>query len=278
MILDRRRREILDVLRDRGYASLQELVAEIGASESTIRRDLESLDTEGAIRRMRGGAMLTANHAGSPPGEMTESGHSGDLGDAATVVRQLEQKRAIGRAAAAVIDSGQTVLIDGGSTTLEVARSLIDRAGDQARPGYQVVTNSLPVVELLFGRPPFDVVMLGGLLDPKTGVALGPITDAAIETFRVQTLVLGCGGVRGDALYNRNSLLVDVERRMLDAADCRILVADSSKFGHAELVRLCTLDRIDRLVTDDGLPDHWRKRIAESGVDLCIAASSAVAA
>ena len=259
MILDQRRREILDVLRDRGYASLHDLVEAVGASESTVRRDLDSLHGEGSVKRTRGGAMFVSPaDDGSPP---ASPGVSAPVTAASP---HAAAKAAIGRAAAKLIEPGQTVLIDGGTTPLEVARHLASRR-------VQVVTNSLPVVNALFGQPSVDVVMLGGLVSPKTGVALGAITDAALETFRVPTLVFGCGGVRDDAIYNQNSLLVEAQRRMLDAADRRILVADSSKFGHAELVRLCSLDRVDRLVTDDGLSEEWRSRIEDAGIALTIA-------
>ena len=260
MILDQRRREILDVLEERGFASLQELVVAVGASESTVRRDLDSLDGDGRIRRTRGGAVAISSASSEPrdTGEVLAA-------EPTEPTPHLMEKRAIGKAVARLLQPGETVLLDGGSTTLEVAKTL----GSQPM---QVVTNSLPVVNLLFGRPNIELLMLGGLLYPKTGVALGALTDAALEQFRVQTLILGCGGVRDAAIYNQNSLLVEAERRMLDAADRRILAADSSKFGHAELVPLCELERIDCLVTDDGLPDHWRSRITDAGVDLVLAA------
>lgn len=234
---------------------MHDLVEAIGVSESTIRRDLETLDRDGTLKRTRGGAMMPPAVAARPAmGEVASSRPR----------KQPSQKRAIGRAAADLLGPSETVLLDGGSTTLEVARQLAGRP-------LQVVTNSLPVVNLLFGQPEVEVVMLGGLLYPKTGVALGALTDVALQQLRVQTLLLGCGGIREEGLYNQNSLLVDAERRMLDAADRRILVADSTKFGQAELVRLCGLDRIDCLVTDDGVTDAWRARLEDAGITVVIA-------
>ena len=255
MISDQRRREILDLLQERGFASLQELVAEVGASESTVRRDLDLLDGHGVIRRTRGGAIAVGDRPpidadGPPP---------------TTAPTASKAKRAIGAATADLLQQDETVLIDGGSTTLEVARAI------QGRP-LQVVTNSVPVASVLQTASSLgETVLLGGVLDARTGVTLGPLTTAAIDAVRVQTLILGCGGVRDGAMFNRNSLLVDAQRRMLDAADRRILVADSQKFGHAELVQLCTLDRIDRLVTDEGLPEEWRRRLEETGIVITYA-------
>lgn len=260
-----RHHEILSLLEERGFVALQELVSEIGVSESTIRRDLDSLCSDGRLRRTRGGAIPVMSEARTQPviepsGRVPSSENFPGLPGSG---HERQAKGAIGRAAARLVGPGETVLLDGGSTTLEVARCLRNQP-------VQVVTNSLPVVNLLFGCDDVEVVMLGGLLYPRSGVALGAMTDAALEQFRVQTLLIGCGGVREDGLYNQNSLLVDAERRMLDAADRRVLVTDSTKFGHAELVRLCGLERIDQLVTDDRLPSTWRSLLEAAGIAVTL--------
>jgi DeoR/GlpR family transcriptional regulator of sugar metabolism len=115
-----------------------------------------------------------------------------------------------------------------------------------------------------------ELVLLGGYVYPRTGVALGPIAEATLGTLRVPRLVMSVGGITENGLFNSNTLLVECERRMLDAADEVWLVADSSKFGRAALVRLCGLDRVHRVICDEGLSDEWRARLADAGVTVTL--------
>ena len=129
----------------------------LGVSESTIRRDLEALDLAGSIKRTHGGAVYTGEVRSMPAFDER-------TGTAAA------EKRAIGLAAAALLEDGDTVLLDGGTTTLEVARALVGRR-------VQVVTNSLPIAQLLASSQQTDLILIGGYVYPRTGVALGPAGD-----------------------------------------------------------------------------------------------------
>jgi DeoR family fructose operon transcriptional repressor len=249
MLLDQRRDSILEIIESKGFVSLQELSDRLGASESTVRRDLEHLDRIGQIRRTRGGAAY--------------------VGDSLTTFEErkqtaTEEKQRIGRFAAELIESGETVLLDGGSTTLEVARQLVGKT-------LQVVTNSLPIVNLLVGVSSIELVYLGGYLYPKTGVALGSLTVAALKQIHARRLIMSTGGITAAGLFNSNSLLVEAERQMIEAVDEVIVVADSSKFGHLELTHLAPLDTVDRLVTDARITGDWRRTVTESGVELIVA-------
>ncbi len=249
MLLDQRRGNILEIIESKGFVSLQELVDELGASESTVRRDLEHLDRIGQIRRTRGGAAY--------------------IGDSLTAFddrrqRAVSEKQKIGRAAAELIQSGETIILDGGTTTLEVARHLAGKS-------LQVVTNSLPICHQLVAVANIELIFLGGYLYPKTGVALGSLTIEALKRIHGRRVVMGVGGITEAGLFNQNSLLVDTELQMLEAADELIVVADSGKFGHSELVHLCSLEQVDRMVVDSGLPTEWRERIESAGIELVIA-------
>ena len=244
MLLDERRAGIRDLVSDRGFATLADLADAVGASESTVRRDVEALSRAGEVRKTRGGAAavdLRATRTRPDP--------------------VLSAKQAIAKATADLIGDGETVLIDGGSTTLELARHLVGKR-------LQVVTNSLPVANVLAGADDIELVVLGGVLHPATGVFLGPVTNQVLERINVRRLLMGTGGIRPDGLYNGNSLLVETERAMIAAADETTVMADAGKFGHSELVRLCGLDEIDRLVTDQPLPDDWSPRLKSAGIDL----------
>jgi DeoR/GlpR family transcriptional regulator of sugar metabolism len=249
MLLDQRRDNILRIIESNGFVSLSDLAEAVAASESTVRRDLEYLDRIGQIRRTRGGAAYIGESL---------SGFDDRRQKAAI------EKQRIGRRAAELIESGETVLLDGGTTTLEVARHLPGKS-------LQVVTNSLPIVNLLVGAPDIELVFLGGYLYPKTGVALGALTAAALKAIHVRRVVMSAGGITEAGLFNSNSLLVEAERQMLEAADEVIVVADHTKLGHSELVHLCGLDRIRRLVVDSGITDDWQKKLAGHGIDVVVA-------
>lgn len=251
MILDQRRESILKVIEQQGFASLHELVSRLGASESTVRRDLEYLDGIGQIRRTRGGAAYT--------------------GDSITPFEErratsLSEKQRIGRVVADMIPNGDTILLDGGTTTLEVARCLAGKS-------LQVVTNSLPIANLLAQQSNIELILIGGYLYPRTGVALGPLATAALAELHVPRLIMGTGGITEKGLFNSNTLLVESERLMLQAAEEVWVVADSSKFGRSALAYLCELSKVTRLIVDSGLNEHWRGVIRSAGIELTIADS-----
>ena len=186
MLADHRRQIILDVAEKKGYASLQDLMEATEASESTIRRDLELLDSFGQVRRTRGGIAYTGESL------VTFEDRS---------FRGLTEKQKIARAVANIVQPGESVLLDGGTTTLEVARNLMGMP-------LQVVTNSLPIAQLLINSPSIELIMIGGYLYPKTGVALGPIAVEALKRIRVQRLIMSVGGITEEGMFNSNSLLV----------------------------------------------------------------------
>lgn len=246
MLLDQRRSGVLEIIEQKGFASLRQIADEISVSESTIRRDLEYLESIGQIRRTRGGAAYV--------GESLSG-----FDDRRNLA--LREKQRIGRCVADLIGPGETIILDGGTTTLEVARHLAGKS-------LQIVTNSLPIVNHLVSVPDIELIFLGGYLYPKTGVALGALTVAALKQIQARRLIMGVGGITEAGLFNSNSLLVEAEQQMMDSADEVILVADSSKFGHSEFARLCGLDRIHRVVVDAGLSPFWNERIREFGIEL----------
>jgi DeoR family transcriptional regulator, fructose operon transcriptional repressor len=248
MLLDQRRDEILQIIEKKGFVSLQELVGHLGASESTVRRDLEYLDEIGQVRRTRGGAAYTGEHI-TP----FEDRHH----------KNLTEKQRIARVVATQIPESTAVLLDGGTTTLEVARCLVGKP-------LQVVTNSLPIANLLVNQPEIELIFIGGYLYPRTGVALGPLASAALSELHVGRVILSSGGITEKGLFNSNTLLVDCERQMLAAAAEVWAVADSSKFGKSALAHLCPLSSVTRMFVDNGLSDRWRKTVQDAGVDLTV--------
>lgn len=252
MLVDERREKILQIVEKKGFASLGDLTDNIEVSESTIRRDLEHLDGVGQVRRTRGGAAYI--------------GESLTTFDERTSQATAEKRR-IAQRVSELIEPGETVLLDGGTTTLEVARLL------GGKP-LQVVTNSLPIASLLANQSNIELMMIGGYLYPQTGVALGPMAIAALKNIHTRKLVLSVGGITEKGLFNSNTLLVETERQMIESAEEIIVVSDSSKLGHSALAHLCPLDAVSTLVVDSDITPEWRDIIQNAGVELVVVEGS----
>lgn len=251
VLVEERRQHVLDLITRRGFVSLSELARTLGVSESTLRRDLGFWQERGLVKRIHGGAMFTGDGSSLPA-----------LEDRAS--RQLDEKRAIATAAVERIRDGDAILLDGGTTTLEVARLLVGRP-------LQVVTNSLPIAQVLSSSRETDLVVLGGYVYPKTGVALGPMLIRALEDVHVQQLLMSVSGITTKGLFNSNMLLVEAERRMMRCADEVTVLADHTKFGRQALAHLCELEAIDTMITDAATTSEHRRMIDDAGVRLIVA-------
>lgn len=244
---DARRERLRDLVRTQGFAALGELTSILGVSESTVRRDLEALEEAGEARRTHGGVYWT--------GQSDTINTFRDQRDDG-----WPRKQAIGSAAAQLIDDGDTILLDGGSTVYELARLIVHRP-------LQVVTNSLPVAHLLSTSDSIDLIMIGGCVRRRTSVTIGPMADAMLADINVAKTFLSVAGVTERGFFNSDMMLVESERAMLAAADQTIVLADSSKFGKVSLSQICGLDDVDRVVTDSELDNRWietfESRIAE---------------
>ena len=233
MLAETRRRRLLDRIAQQGFATLDELVKSLGVSESTVRRDLEMLDLSGSIKRTHGGAVFSGEAHALPA-----------LEDRASTAAL--EKQAIGRLAAELVEEGESILLDGGTTTLEVAKALLGRS-------LQVVTNSLPIAQVLASSKDIDLILIGGYVYPRTGVALGPLAIETMKSIRVRKAILGAGGIMADGIYNSNLLLVETERQMMLCGQEVVIVADHTKFGKLSLAKLCGLNEVQRLVSDSAL-------------------------
>ena len=249
-----RRTRVLELIRVRGFVPLEDLVRELAVSESTIRRDLDALEERGAVRRTHGGVLYAGGMPRLAEFDERQPAH-------------WPAKRAIAARAADLIADGETVLLDGGTTTYEVARLLVGRS-------LQVVTNSLPVANLFASESRTDLVLLGGYVSPRTGVCLGPYANELLGRLHVTTTVLSAAGIAAEGLFNSHLLLAETEQAMLRAAGRVIVVADSSKFGRRSLTLVAPLAEIDVFVSNDALAQPWRDAIAAAGAELLLAAAA----
>lgn len=254
VLAEERRSKLLEIVRARGFASLPELADEMGVSESTVRRDLDQLEGIGSARRTHGGVFYTGSSPQLPPFDERQPA-------------QWDKKRLIAERASQLVCDGDTILLDGGSTTYEVARLLVGRP-------LQIVTNSLPVANLFASAPKTDLVVLGGYVYPRTGVTLGPYANHMLAGLSVRKTILSVAGINERGFFNSNLLLVETERAMMRSAEEVIVVADSTKFGHQSLANLCPLDAVHRLIVDDEIEKKWTERLTDAGVEVLIAERS----
>lgn len=247
---DERRNRLLELVRTKGFASLPELASALHVSESTVRRDLENLEEQGSARRTHGGVYYTGPSPKLPHFDQIQA-------------KNWEKKKRIAEYASRLIDDGDTILLDGGSTTYELAQLLVGRS-------LQVVTNSFPVANLFLHVETADLIFVGGFVHSRTGVSLGPYANQILAEINCRKAVLSVGGIHDEGCYNSNLLLVETERAMMRAADEVIVVADSTKFGRKSLARLCDLEEIDVLVVDNEIDSEWKKKVVSAGVKLHI--------
>jgi len=250
-LADDRRGRVLELIRQRGFASLPALAEELAVSESTIRRDLDFFEESGVAQRTHGGVFYTG-----PSPKLAHFDQRQAL--------NWDKKRQIAAAASRLIEDNDTILLDGGSTTYELAQLLVGRP-------LQVVTNSLPVANLFTSSENADLVFIGGYVHAKTGVSIGPYANQMLAGLNVRRAVLSVAGINERGTFNSNLLLVETERAMIASAEQLIVVADSTKFGHTSLAQMCPLEEIDVLVTDNELATEWKERLEAAGVKLVVA-------
>jgi DeoR/GlpR family transcriptional regulator of sugar metabolism len=250
-VTDERRDRLLELVRRRGFASLTDLAGELDVSESTVRRDVDHLEEAGSAKRTHGGVFYTGPSPKLPHFELRQESH-------------WDKKRQIAARAAELIEDGDTLLLDGGSTTYELARLLVGRT-------VQIVTNSLPVASLFTASNNSDLVFVGGYVHLRTGVTLGPYANEMIQHLNVRRAILSVAGINERGYFNSNLLLVETERAMLSSADETVVLADSTKFGRQSLALLCELGAVDKLVVDNEITEDWRSKAVAAGVDLLLA-------
>jgi len=243
-----RRQEMLRVVRS-SPMHVADLARSFGVSEMTVRRDLDALARDGHIERVRGGAVQTSREQSF---------------DEIVVVR-LDAKDRIGKAAAALVEDGQTVILDIGTTTLQAARHLHGRR-------ITVVTTSMAVYDELSTDAEIELILPGGVLRRNYRSLVGVLAESTLSQLRADLLFLGTSGVDA-ALGTWDSTMVEVpiKRAMIDAAADVVLLADAEKFEMTGLVHVCDSRDLDRIVTDRPLGEAAAKAADEAGVSVIVA-------
>src|SRR5215207_7901896 len=179
-------------------SDMETLAAELNVSSSTVRRDLELLEQKGLVQRTHGGVIWLGDKSAAAPAGRPYAFDQ-------RMGYQQEAKRAIARAAKSLVAPGQTILIDGGTTTFYLAQELLGQS-------LQLVTNSLPIANLFLNDEHVELILVGGLMYPRYGVLLGPTAEHVIATIHTKTMFLSVAGIHDRQLYNQNLLLVQAEQ------------------------------------------------------------------
>ncbi len=258
-----REKLILDFLGERDFISFQDLEKKMQASPATIRRDLTRLMQAGLITRVRGGARLAERAQGGPGKSDGPTRHLAGVPFHENVHRNRQQKEAIGRAAAKLCSPGEAVMIDGGSTTLQMCPHL-------AGLGMQVLTNSLHIVSALLQQTGTRILVPAGQVFREQNIVLSADEDG-MRHFHAPKLFMGAASIGPAGLMQADVILVSAERRLIDRADQIIVLVDSSKFGGPSGQVVCGLAQIDSVVTDSGISAPHAKMLEKAGVKLIVA-------
>ncbi len=234
-----RQQFILRSLQEAGSVSIESLCASLEASIATVRRDLEDLEGRSLLKRVRGGAV--------PIGPLFYEPFRNDASFQDKIASFAEEKRKIARAAAAMVQTGQTIALSGGTTTTEVVRNL------KVMSGISIITNTVNVAMELSNCKEIEVIVTGGVLRGNWFTLIGPIANASTEMLFADIMFLGVDGIEAQhGLTCTNPSEAEVLRKLSQHSKQKIVVADHSKLGQISKFLLCPTREIDCLITDDG--------------------------
>ena len=261
LLANQRRDHIVEFLRRHGAVTLQQLAGALNASLSTLRRDLDALEAAGLLDRTHGGALLRQQHYSTFEPD-----------PAAAAELSPDEKRAIGRRAAADLTAGQSVIFDSGSTVFEAARAVLER-------GITIVavTNDLAIAQLLGSGARLRVHVLGGQLRSGSNTLVGAEVLAAAQAIRADVLLLGTHAVTDGVLSETDPAVAAVKRALLKAAVSRRLLVDASKFRPRTFMSVCDVREMNQVICDDGIAGANAEALRAAGVELLIASRSSTA-
>jgi DeoR/GlpR family transcriptional regulator of sugar metabolism len=242
-----RRQEILRAVRG-GTAHVSDLAESFGVSEMTVRRDLGALARDGKLERVHGGAVDSA-----------------EPGFSQIEVERFDIKDRLGSAAAAMVQDGMTVMVDIGTSTLQLARHLHGRK-------ITVVTTNLAVVEELLPDPDIELVLPGGVVRRNYRSLVGILAEDSLRQIKSDILFLGTSGVDLEmGVWDTTMIEVPIKRLMIAGAGEVVLIADAAKFSMTGMVRVCGPESITHIVTDAPLPAACRSAVDAAGIEVNVA-------
>jgi DeoR family ulaG and ulaABCDEF operon transcriptional repressor len=255
-----RHRIILSAIQDRPVVTVVDLCSLTGVSEATIRRDISTLHMQKKLRRVRGGA-----EAITPPQFVGLAGRPFSVNE----TLRINEKRAIARAAIEMCEDGDSIIINGGTTTFQMVHPLANRR-------LQVFTNSFPIAEHLLKHSKNTVMLSGGTIYREQNIILSPFDNDVTRNFYAKRMFMGAQGLGPIGLMEADPLLIQAEQKLIGQADELVVLVDSSKFSQRSSLVLCPLDRISTVITDDGVSDKTAAMLAAADVKLIVANSGSI--
>ncbi|MDR0270806.1 DeoR/GlpR family DNA-binding transcription regulator [Paenibacillus sp.] len=253
---EERRRTILARLSTEGKVQVHDLAGLFNVSTETIRRDLDRLEKEGRLRKVYGGAVQTRSERIEPTFIKRSQMHQ-------------HEKQAIGKTAASLVKEGETVLLDNGTTTIEIMRELMERSD------VTVITNSLPILLCALEGFKGKIIFAGGEVNMGCQASTGAIAHQLLDQFKVNKAFISAGGISladGITEYNLEEALLS--RKMMQRAEESILVADHSKFGVTTFTQIAPIEQISMIVTDPGCSQEWIEALNKLDVEVLISGKS----
>ncbi|MFM9372966.1 DeoR/GlpR family DNA-binding transcription regulator [Streptomyces sp. Da 82-17] len=246
-----RQQRIRERVAAEGFVRTADLAAEHGVSIMTVHRDLDVLQAQGWLRKVRGGAS-------SLPSLLFH----GDISERMAAMHATKNRLA--RAALQTISPGQTVMIDESTTCLALAQRLAERGP------LTVITNFLPVIKLLAGEPGITLLALGGTYYPAYDAFLGPHTAESVNSFGADVLFMSTTAVTGTTCYHQSQETVQVKRALMERAGRRVLLVDHTKFTRRGVYALAPLTDFDLILVDDAVPPATLRRIRDLGIPVTV--------
>lgn len=238
------------LLREKRHVTVSELSEELDVSEVTIRKDLNRLEEHNLLVRTHGGAILPDNLVYDRPFEEKAD-------------RNKTQKRQIGRKASTLVEDDDTMFIDAGTTTIQVARNLSQHSN------ITVITNAVNIAMDVVRDSSIEVFMMGGLLRSSSASVVGPYTEHMINQYSCSKLFLGVDGFDPDhGLTTTHPMEAKVNQLMIESANNTIVVTDSTKFGRRGLSRICSADDIDYVITDEDVPQKTVDYLNDKNINI----------
>ncbi|MPW26523.1 DeoR family transcriptional regulator [Alkalibaculum sp. M08DMB] len=258
---------------DVGKINVNYISEEFNVSKSTARMDLSELASRGLIIRTHGGAILLDNNniteKKNSDKESDEEPVTSNVAITERIKRNQKEKDAIGKLAASFINDGDTIMIDGGSTTQYVAKHL------QNKQGLTIITNSYRMLEQLESIKDATVYLAGGLIYSRNGISVGEFANDFVSYFNPQKVIIGIDGISiksGITVADANiSTVATIKQKMLEAGTETFIVADHSKFDRVCLLPVAPLSKVDCIITDDGTPKEIIEQISSFGPKVKVA-------
>lgn len=254
LLIEERRRAVVDIARQEGRVTVEDLVVRYGVSAVTVRGDLEALERAGLLRRSHGGAIPLEPSQQDVPLTIKEA-------------RRLAEKRRIGEAAALMIADGETIILDSGSTTVEIARCIRQRKWTSLT----VITNALNIALELAELPTVRVMMLGGMLRPTSYSLAGPDAERALARLSADRLFLGVDGLdTAIGVTTPDQQEASLNTLMVKASREVVAVLDASKLGQRSLAVIAPIADLDVVITDTAASSAAVQSLRDQGVEVIV--------